>query len=90
MELLVGKVIQRKKQMYNYDVDNSTDASYALEDILLGEPNQNNYDRMGALESAKDFLNEQQFKNIESKIDRVHEAEYDLEYAVHELIEELK
>lgn len=76
--------------MYNHEVDNNIDASYALEDVLLGEPNQNNYDRMGALNSAKDFLSEQQFKDIESKIDRVHEAEYDLEYAVHELIEELK
>lgn len=76
--------------MYNHEVDNNIDASYALEDVLLGEPNQNNYDRMSALNSAKDFLSEQQFKDIESKIDRVHEAEYDLEYAVHELIEELK
>lgn len=75
--------------MSNY-IDNETDASYALEEILIGEANQNQDDRLSALNEAKEFLTNENYNSLHSMITNLHEFEYELQYAVEEVIDEVK
>jgi hypothetical protein len=75
--------------MSNY-IDNETDASYALEEVLLGEASQNRIDRLNALDSAKDFITESHYKAVEEAIHNLFNYEYDLQFMIEEICDELK
>ncbi len=75
--------------MSNY-IDNETDASYALEEILIGEASQNQSDRLNALNEAKEFLADNDYDRLHSMICDLHQFEYELQYTVEEVCDELK
>lgn len=76
--------------MSNYFIDNETDASYALEEVLLGEASQNRFDRLAALQSAKEFITENHYKAVEDAIHNLFSYEYDLQFLIEEICDELK
>lgn len=75
--------------MSNY-IENETDASYALEEILLGEANQNQHDRLSALNEAKNFLTDSDYERLHSMITDLYQFEHELQNAIEEVIDELQ
>jgi ribosomal protein S13 len=75
--------------MSNY-IDNEIDASYALEGVILGEANQNQHDRISALNEAKEFLTDSDSNRLHSMITDLHQFEYELQCTVEEIVDELK
>lgn len=75
--------------MSNY-IDNETDASYALEEVLLGEASQNRVDRINALDSAKKFITEDHYQMVEDAINNLYQFENDLQFMIQEICDELR